>query len=78
MAGSAGGIFFPAFAGWMLDHYKRTAGGETAGYAILFAICSGAYLVGFAVNQLLAPRFEQVDLDMGNSGNQEAIRLSRP
>jgi ACS family hexuronate transporter-like MFS transporter len=65
MAGSAGGIIFPAFAGWMLDHYKQTAGGETAGYAILFAICSGAYLVGFVINQLLAPRFEQVDLDAG-------------
>jgi ACS family hexuronate transporter-like MFS transporter len=63
MAGSAGGIIFPAFAGWMLDRYKLTAAGETAGYAVLFTICSGAYLVGLAVNQILAPRFEQVELD---------------
>ena len=64
MAGSVGGIFFPTFAGRMLDHYKNTPGGESAGYAVLFGICSSAYLVAFAVNHLLAPRFEQVDLDV--------------
>src|SRR5882724_5132280 len=42
MAGSVGGIIFPAFAGWILDHYKNTAGGESAGYAVLFGICSCA------------------------------------
>jgi MFS transporter, ACS family, hexuronate transporter len=62
MAGSIGGIFFPAFAGWVLDYSKHTAGGETAGYGILFGICSSAYLVAFAVNHLLAPRFEQVEI----------------
>jgi MFS transporter, ACS family, hexuronate transporter len=62
MAGSVGGMFFPAFAGWVLDQSKHTAGGETAGYRILFAICSGAYLVAFLVNHLLAPRYEQVEL----------------
>jgi hypothetical protein len=30
----------------------------TAGYAVLFSICGFAYLVAFAVNHLLAPRFE--------------------
>ena len=30
----------------------------TAGYAILFTICGSAYLVAFALNHLLAPRFE--------------------
>ena len=63
MAGSVGGIFFPAFAGWVLDHYKHTAGGESAGYTVLFGICSTAYLVAFGVNHLLAPRYEQVELD---------------
>jgi MFS transporter, ACS family, hexuronate transporter len=62
MAGSVGGMFFPAFAGWVLDHSKHTAGGETAGYGILFGICSSAYLVAFVVNHLLAPRYEQVEL----------------
>jgi ACS family hexuronate transporter-like MFS transporter len=63
MAGAIGGILFPVFAGWLLDHYKKTAGGETAGYALLFGICSGVYIVAFVVNHLLAPRFEQVDFD---------------
>ncbi len=63
MAGSMGGIVFPTFAGWVLDHYQRTAGGESAGYALLFGLCSGGYLVAFAINHLLAPRFEQVDID---------------
>jgi ACS family hexuronate transporter-like MFS transporter len=62
MAGAIGGIFFPIFAGWLLDQYKNTAGGETAGYAVLFAICSGIYAVAFVVNHLLAPRYEQVDI----------------
>jgi ACS family hexuronate transporter-like MFS transporter len=67
MAGSVGGILFPAFAGWLLDHYKTTPGGEKGGYAILFGICSSAYIVAFAVNHLLAPRYEQVDLDAGQA-----------
>jgi MFS transporter, ACS family, hexuronate transporter len=63
MAGSVGGIVFPTFAGWVLDHYHNSAGGETAGYAVLFGICSSAYLVAFAVNHVLAPKYEQVDVD---------------
>ena len=62
MAGSIGGIIFPTFAGWMLDHYKHTPGGESAGYAVLFGLCSTAYLVAFVVNHALSPRFEQIDL----------------
>jgi ACS family hexuronate transporter-like MFS transporter len=61
MAGSLGGMFFPILTGKMLDHY-RLAGSETAGYAILFSICAFAYLVAFAVNHLLAPRFEPVKI----------------
>ncbi len=63
MAGSVGGIIFPAFVGWMLDHAKSGPGGETAGYTVIFGLCSTAYLVAFVVNHLLAPRFEQVKLD---------------
>jgi ACS family hexuronate transporter-like MFS transporter len=62
MAGSVGGIFFPTFAGKLLDHYKLTAAGESAGYAILFTICGSAYVVAWLINHLLAPRFEQVAL----------------
>ena len=56
MAGSIGGFFFPRFAGSLLDKLG------TSGYAILFGICGSAYLVAFALNHLLAPRFEPIDL----------------
>ena len=57
MAGSAGGILFPALTGRMLDHFQRQ-GNVTTGYAILFGICGCMYLVAFALHHLLAPRFE--------------------
>ncbi len=60
--GSLGGILFPIFAGRLLDHYKLLPGGETAGYAILFTICGSAYVVAFAINHLLAPKFEAVKI----------------
>jgi ACS family hexuronate transporter-like MFS transporter len=62
MAGAVGGMIFPKFAGRLLDHYKHSPGGVTAGYAILFTICGSAYLIALLVNHLLAPRFEQVEL----------------
>jgi len=58
--GSLGGILFPLFAGRMLDHYKLLAGGESAGYAILFTICGSVYVVAFVINHLLAPKFVPV------------------
>jgi ACS family hexuronate transporter-like MFS transporter len=60
MAGAVGGIIFPPFAGALLDYYKTTAAGESAGYAILFIMCGGAYLVAFFLNHLFAPRFEPI------------------
>jgi len=53
MAGSLGGIGFPLLAGMLLD---RSANG----YAIIFGFCSVAYILGFLVNHLLAPKFESV------------------
>ncbi|MES1208723.1 MAG: MFS transporter [Pseudomonadota bacterium] len=61
MAGSLGGIIFPTYAGKLLDRFQA-AGNITTGYAILFGICGTAYLVAFALNHLLAPRFEQIDI----------------
>jgi ACS family hexuronate transporter-like MFS transporter len=58
-AGSLGGILFPIFAGKLLDRFAAT-NNFTAGYSILFSICALAYLVAFAVNHLLAPRFEPI------------------
>jgi MFS transporter, ACS family, hexuronate transporter len=62
MAGSLGGILFPLYSGEMLDRFQA-AGNVTAGYALLFGICGSAYLVAFALNHLLAPRFERIELD---------------
>jgi MFS transporter, ACS family, hexuronate transporter len=61
MAGSGGGILFPIYAGKLLDRFQAT-GNVAAGYSILFAICGSAYLVAFAINHLLAPRFEPIKL----------------
>jgi len=61
MAGSLGGMAFPIYAGKLLDSFTA-AHNVTAGYAILFAICGSAYLVAFALNHALAPKFESVEL----------------
>lgn len=60
MAGAVGGILFPPFAGALLDHYKLTPAGESAGYVILFAMCGSAYVVAFFINHFFAPRFEPI------------------
>jgi ACS family hexuronate transporter-like MFS transporter len=59
MAGSLGGILFPIISGELLDHFAGV-GDVTAGYAILFSFCGSAYLLAFALNHLLAPRFAPV------------------
>jgi len=59
MAGSIGGMLFPIYAGKLLDSFTK-ANNVTAGYAILFSICSTAYLLAFALNHVLAPKFETV------------------
>jgi ACS family hexuronate transporter-like MFS transporter len=61
MAGSAGGILFPALTGRLLDHFQKL-GNVTAGYAILFGICACMYLIAFVLNHLCAPRFEPFQL----------------
>jgi MFS transporter, ACS family, hexuronate transporter len=61
MAGSAGGILFPALTGRLLDHFQKL-GNVTAGYAILFGICACMYLLAFALHHLCAPRFEPFQL----------------
>jgi MFS transporter, ACS family, hexuronate transporter len=61
MAGSVGGILFPIYSGKLLDKFQAS-GSVTAGYAILFGICGSAYLVAFAINHVLAPRFEPIEV----------------
>ena len=52
--GSLAGMVFPVVCGRLLDSMG------SFGYAILFGWCSVAYLVSFAINAFLCPRFEQV------------------
>jgi len=61
MAGSVGGILFPLFVGWLLDHYGAL-GHKTAGYNIIFVICGSAYLIAWTVMHFLAPKMRQVRL----------------
>jgi ACS family hexuronate transporter-like MFS transporter len=56
-AGSIGGMIFPIVTGVLLDKFQA-AGNITAGYSILFVICTFAYLMAFALNHLCAPKFE--------------------
>jgi ACS family hexuronate transporter-like MFS transporter len=60
MAGGLGGFAFPLLAGAMLDSMGA------AGYATLFAICGSAYLVAFALNHVLAPKFEPIEIPPGH------------
>ncbi len=61
MAGSLGGILFPLYSGKLLDRFQAS-GNVTAGYAVLFGICGSAYLVAFALNHALAPRFQPLEM----------------
>ena len=61
MAGSGLGIFFPIMAGRLLDTFKAQ-GNVSGGYALLFSICAGVYIVAFILQHLLAPKFEMVEL----------------
>jgi MFS transporter, ACS family, hexuronate transporter len=58
MAGAFGGMLFPVFTGRLLDNFTAE-NNVTAGYAILFTICSCAYLITFGLHHFLAPRLEQ-------------------
>ncbi len=57
-AGSLGGMAFPLLTGLVLDKF-------TNGYTIIFGFCSVAYLVGFSVNHLLAPKFDPISIASG-------------
>jgi ACS family hexuronate transporter-like MFS transporter len=57
MAGSVGGILFPFLIGIILDHFKLL-GMLGTGYNIIFGICAVAYLVAWAIMQVLSPRLE--------------------
>jgi len=52
----------PLYAGKLLDRFQAS-GNITAGYAVLFSLCGFAYLLAFAVNHALAPRFDRLEID---------------
>lgn len=52
MAGSLGGIAFPLLVGWILETHKTT-GNLTAGYNLVFSICSLTYLFAWLLIHLL-------------------------
>jgi MFS transporter, ACS family, hexuronate transporter len=59
MAGCVGGLLFPIITGRILDRFLK-AGDVHAGYAVLFAICGGCYVLAFTLNHLCARRFEPI------------------
>ena len=61
MAGSGLGFVFPIIAGSLLDRFKLH-NNISGGYAALFSICAGAYLLAFVLQHILAPRFEMTKL----------------
>ena len=61
MAGSVGGIFFPLFIGFVLEHYKN-AGNITAGYNIIFSVSACAYLLAWLIMHWLTRKMKPVNL----------------
>jgi ACS family hexuronate transporter-like MFS transporter len=61
MAGSVGGILFPMFIGFLLDHYKGL-GNINIGYNIIFLICGCAYLVAWVLIHFISPKMKPVNV----------------
>jgi ACS family hexuronate transporter-like MFS transporter len=61
LAGAIGGMIFPVFCGILLDAFKAS-NNISGGYAVLFAICTGGYLVAFGLNHLFARKFERIQV----------------
>ncbi len=59
MAGAMGNILFPMLIGSILDHFK-VLGKITAGYNIIFVICSCAYVLAWLLMHLLSPTMKRV------------------
>jgi ACS family hexuronate transporter-like MFS transporter len=69
MAGSLGGMLFPLYSGILIDEFQKK-GSVTTAYTILFAMCGSAYLLAFALNHLLAPRFEPLKIEENPQGTE--------
>jgi len=64
MAGAIGSMLFQYVCGHVLDSYG--VGYARTGYSLLFAYGAFAYLIAFGLQHLLAPKFEPVNMKMGN------------
>lgn len=61
MAGAVGGIVIMKVTGLLTDHFEKLGNIHTA-YYIMFFVCGLAYLTGWAILNVLAPKMKQVDL----------------
>lgn len=61
MFGAVGGIFLTLFVQKSLFVQYRALGKIEVAYYIMFAICSGAYLLAWVVMHLLVPKMKRVD-----------------
>jgi ACS family hexuronate transporter-like MFS transporter len=62
MAGAVGSMLFQFFCGHILDLYGPAH--AQAGYFLLFAYAASAYLIAFGLNNLLAPSYKPLDLEV--------------
>ncbi len=61
MAGAVGGVLISAFAGIILDHFKALGNIDT-GYYVMFIVCGSAYIIAWALINIIAPKMKRVDL----------------
>jgi ACS family hexuronate transporter-like MFS transporter len=59
MAGTLGSVIFQPVVGFLLAHYKAQDSAGT-GYAIIFVVCSVAYIFAWFVMHLLVPKFKKI------------------
>jgi MFS transporter, ACS family, hexuronate transporter len=61
MFGAVGGIFLSLFVQKNLFVHYRSIGHIETAYYIMFAICGGAYLLGWLVMHLLVPKMQRIN-----------------
>ncbi|MDX9881896.1 MAG: MFS transporter [Prolixibacteraceae bacterium] len=61
MSGAVGGILFPMFVGFLLDHYK-VLGNIAVGYNFIFTFCGCTYLAVWSIISILIKRSKNVEI----------------
>lgn len=62
MAGGLGSVVINKGSGILFDYSEIAWGGKSTGYAIVFAFCAVAYLVGWIVMKMLVPKYRPIKL----------------